>query len=220
MFWFDWGGPGFRWADKNRSIVLPPEIKRVEENRGRFLQFLRYALLFLVLWGLAGRGLWRIISIPAHTQGSAVVASGILGGLLILGIRRALALISPSIAASELDDYLLRGPTAIWLMTFAVGAFSEEFWRALCIVNFQHNGYSSIGANLLTAFAFSIAHMSGLPSRIPAGLPIAAAEMLTGFMFGALYVWSGNLVSPCLASLIYYTSNFYWLRRHYHPSSS
>jgi hypothetical protein len=212
----DWGGAGFRWVRKNHSIFLPPEIKSIEEKRGRFLQFFKYAILFLVLWGLTGRELWRIVPVTAPSQTwSAVIASGIFGGLLAFGFWRVFALTSASIASGESDDYVLRGAAIIWLLTFAVGAFSEEFWRALCISSFQQNGHSPLSADLLSGSAFSIAHMTGIPSRIPGGLAIAGAELVTGLMFGAVYVWSGNLVSPCLASAIYYISNFYWLRRTY-----
>jgi hypothetical protein len=213
---FDWGGPGSRWASKNHAIFLPPELKSIEEKRGRFIQFLKYAILFLVLWGLAGRELWRIVPVTAPSQAwSSAIACGIFGGLLAFGFRRVFALSSASIASGESDDYVLRGAAIIWLLTFTLGAFSEECWRALCISSFQQNGHSPLSADLLTGTAFSIAHMTGIPSRIPGGVAIAGAELVTGLMFGAVYVWSGNLASPCLASAIYYISNFYWLRRTY-----
>jgi len=221
MFVFDWCGPGSRWAAKKRSPVLPPGLKRIEEKRGRFLLLIKYALVFLLLGTLAGKQQWHLVLIPTHLRPWPVVfASGILGGSLIFGFRRALALIWQPIAVSEPNDYVLRGSVSLWLLTFIVGGFVEEFWRALCISSFQQNAYSALLADLLAAIAFSIAHMSGLPPRIPGGLGIAAAEAVTGLLFGALFIWSGNLVSPCLASMMYYTSNFYWLRRRYGGSAS
>jgi membrane protease YdiL (CAAX protease family) len=138
----------------------------------------------------------------------------------VFGFRRVLALFWPPIASSEANDHVLRGSTALWLMVFVVAALTEELWRALCISGFQQNGYSSLLADILPAFFFSIAHMSGLPSWIPSGLEIAGSEIIVGIVFGALFIWSGNFVSPCLSSLVFYTLTFFRMRPHHVFDSS
>lgn len=221
MFVFDWCGPVSRWAFRSRSTPVPIGLRRIGERRGRFLLLIKYALVFLLVETLAGKQQWQLVSIATHPRPWPVVfASGILGGLLIFGFRRALALVWQPIAVSESNDSALRGSVRLWLFTFIVGGFVEEFWRALCISSFQQHAYGAIPADSLPAIAFSIAHMSGLPSRIPGGLEIAAAESATGLLFGAIFIWSGNLVSACLASIMFYSCDFYWLRRRYGCSAS
>jgi hypothetical protein len=211
---YDWGGPGPRWATKNRSPILPPDLKDLEERRGRFLLPFKYVFVLLALWALVGGKQWHLIA--SHSRSwSVLVIWGILGGLLAFCFRRALALLWPPITDSESNDHMLYGPVTLWLTILAVGAFTEELWRALCISGLQQNGYSARLADLLPAFIFSIAHMSGLPSRIPAGLEIACAEIVIGLIFGGIFVWSGNLVSPAIANVIFYTLTFFRLRQHY-----
>jgi hypothetical protein len=220
IFVLDWGGPGLRWVRLNKSPIFPPEIRTIEERRGLYLLLIKYALVLLALLGFAGLEQWHLVLAPHSRPWLVLFLAGILGGSLVFGFRRVLALLWPPIVLSESNDNLLRGPTTLWLTIFVSGAITEEPWRALCISGFQHNGYSSLLANALPAFAFSIAHVSGTPSRIGAGLEIHGAEIIVGLMFGALFIWSGSIASPCLASLIFYTLNLFWLRQHYLPESS
>jgi membrane protease YdiL (CAAX protease family) len=135
------------------------------------------------------------------------------GGICVLVFRRALAYVTPSIAQAEASDYSLRGSAFAWLAVFTIGAIAEEVWRASCIRSLQHNPVGPVLANVLAAVSFSVAHMSGLPPRIPAGLGIAGAEAVVGLMFGALFMTSGNVLSACLASIVYYTANYFLIRR-------
>jgi len=137
------------------------------------------------------------------------------GGLFVLACRHALSALSPSAASAENNEYLLRGPIVLWLTIFLTGGIVEEFWQAVCIVCFTENGYSRISVLLLTAIAFSLAHSAGLPSRIAPGMVNLFAETLVGLMLGGLFLWSGNLVTPCVASVIYFTSSFFLVRRRF-----
>jgi len=216
MFVFDWCGPVSRWAFRNRSTPVPIRLRRIGERRGRFLLLIKYAVLLLVLCVLAGKDPWYLVRMLAPKQSTLVAfAWGAAGGLLIFGFRRLLALAWRPIVFSEVNDYLLRGPTAVWLTIFAFGGFGEELWRALCIYSFRQSGYEALSAAVLPALAFSLAHVSGLPTRIPGGLEIAFAEAMTGLLLGLLFIWSGNLISPYLASVTYYSLNLYWLRHRF-----
>lgn len=213
IFVFDWWNAG--WASKNRSFLLPPELKKKREVAGRPLALLRYGLLLLVLRGLAGRGLWYIVPVPTNIRSFLFfMVFGIAGGLFVLACRHALSALPPSAASAENNEYLLRGPSILWLTIFLAGGLVEEFWQAVCIVCFTENGYSRISV-LLTGFAFSLAHSGGLPSRIAPGMVNLFAETLVGLMLGGLFLWSGNLVTPCVASVIYFTSSFFFVRRRF-----
>jgi membrane protease YdiL (CAAX protease family) len=195
---------------------MPPALLRKAEHSGRFLFFLKYTILLLALRLIVGRNFWRIVPIklPSH-EIMIVIGIGIIVGLLAFACRRLLVVISPTIAGTEAQDDLLRGPLALWLVIFVFGAFTEEVWRALCILALQQNGYGVTWALLLPAFAFAVAHLSGLPPRIPGGLENIVPEAGIGFILGALIVWSGSILPASLASMIYYTSNVFWLRWHH-----
>jgi len=110
---------------------------------------------------------------------------------------------------SEAIDYSLRGGIAIWLVIFAIAALAEESWRAMCVSSFH---YGPIAGNVAAAACFSLAHMSGLPPRIPQGLSIATFEVVVGLILGATFMTTGSVLSPVLASLVYYISNYFWIR--------
>jgi Type II CAAX prenyl endopeptidase Rce1-like len=211
---FNWFSAGSRWARENRSFFGPPELARESEDSGRRFILIRYALLLLLLRGLAGRTLWKVVPVtPLSGVWLQPVLFGISGGIILLAFRRIISLLSPRAASAEMNDYFLQGSVILWVTVFVVGGFVEEYWRAFCVVALQQNGYSGIVANLLSAFAFLLAHLSGLPSRIrPGG---AGPEMIIGLTLGGLFIWTGNLVAPCVASIIYFTSNYFQVRRRF-----
>jgi membrane protease YdiL (CAAX protease family) len=216
MFVYDWFGPGSRWSYEHKRPVMPEHLKTLEERRGRRFLPLKYVLLFLAVYTLARRNTWRLAPVQTHARPwTSLLSAGIIGGVAIFGLRRAAALLSPSLAASEADDYVLRGPIALWLTIFLAAAFPEELWRAVCISSLQQNGYSVLVATVLPAFCFSLAHAGGLPPRIPPGFQIAVAEMGVGIALGVIFTWSGSVVAPCLANLVFYLSNFFWMRWRY-----
>jgi hypothetical protein len=215
---FNWFGAGPRWARENRWLFLPPELKKKTEEQGRPLALVRYALLLLALRGLAGAGLWYTVQLATHLRTFlSYMVLGIAGGLLILAYRHLLSEFFPSAASAENNEYLLRGSAVLWLAIFFTGGFVEEFWRAVCITSFQANSYGGASADLLTAFAFSLAHLSGLPSRIGPGVISVFAEIVVGLMLGGLFIWSGNVVAPCFASVVYFSSNFFLVRKRFGP---
>ena len=204
MFVFDWV-----YVLRYSKSALPPEAKAKIEREGRPLILVRFAILLLVLRILAGKSFWHIVPIASHSRSWFVIlGSGFGFGIALLGIRRAISLLWPPAAATS--EYFLHGSSSLWIAIFIVGAFVEEFWRALCISAMQQNGGSALLAGLLTAIAFGIAHVSGLPSRVlPGG---TNAEMLIGFGLGAVFLWSNNLFAPVLASLIYFSTTFFLIR--------
>lgn len=204
IFVFDW-----IYVLRYSRRGLPNEAKAKVEREGRPLILVRFAILLLVLRILVGSSFWHIVPIASHSRPWLVIlGSGFGFGIVLLGIRRAIALLWPPAAANSV--YFLHGSSSLWIAIFIVGAFVEEFWRALCISGVQQNGGSALLAGLLTAVAFGIAHVSGLPSRVlPGG---TSAEMLIGFGLGAVFLWSNNLFAPALASLVYFSATFFLVR--------
>jgi hypothetical protein len=218
VFVFNWFSASSRWARENRSFFPPSDLARKGEDSGRRFLFIRFALLLLVLRGLAGNSLWHVVSIAPHSGvWLASIGLGIAGGIVMLAVRRLISLISQPAASSEMNDYFVHGSVIFWVAVFLTGGFAEEYWRAFCIVALQQNGYNEFMANFLSAFAFLLAHLSGLPSRIRPGGSLP--EIILGFTLGGLFIWSGNLVTPCLASIIYYTTNYFQVRRRFSETS-
>jgi len=212
IFVFDWWHAG--WAAKHHTLVLPPEIARKREESNRPLVLAKYALLLLVMRDLVGNRLWQIVPVSVHSQPWVVLlASGIVCGIVIVSLQTFLSSLSVGSLFSKGNEYFLRGSVSVWLIIFLIGGLVEEFWRAICIRGLVRNGHGPFSANLLTAFAFSVAHQSGLPSRIAPGLGVAATEVVIALVFGALFIWSGNIIPPILASVIYYIFIFFSVRR-------
>lgn len=212
IFVFDWWNMG--WGSEHHSFVLPPELKRKREEAGRPLLLVKSFILLLLLRIVDGGGLWHLANKPAQLQGLFIsILCGIAGGGTMAIFRHFLSSLTPSAALSEMNEYFLNGSISMWLSIFVVGAFTEELWRALCILSFEQNGHAVLVANLLIAFAFSVAHQSGLPSRIAPGVASAGAEMTIGLMLGGLFIWSRNLIVPCFANLVYYIAIFFLARR-------
>ena len=212
IFLIDWWNAG--WASEHHAMVLPPEMARQREETGRPLQLVKYGVLLLALRVIGSNRLWHMVpfTMRSHTW-AALVAPGIVGGILLLALRNLLSLLFPGAFLSLKNEYFVRGPVNLWLTVFLVGAPVEEFWRAVCISGLQQNDHSALSADMLTAIAFSIAHQTGLPSRVAPGLGIASFEVVVGLILGALFMWSGNVVVPCLASVIYYVASFFLDRR-------
>lgn len=208
---FDWKTAG--WASKNRSFFLPPDLKAKAEKQGRFLFFIKFALLLILLRVVAGRDLWHVVPIMTNSRSSPVlIAWGVIGGAMMLACRYFFSALSPGVALTGKNEYFLRGPATLWLAVFVMGGFVEEFWRGFCIMTGQGNDFSSASSNLMAAIAFSIAHSGGIPSRIPGGLASIGTEIIIGLMLGGLFIWSGSVLPPYLASVVYYTSNFFIVR--------
>lgn len=215
-FVFNWFSAGSRWARENRSFFGPPELARKSEDSGRRFILIRYALLLLVLRGIAGRPLLQAVAIaPRSANWLVPVAFGIAGGIIMLVLRRLISSLSPRTLSIARNDYFLHGSVILWVTVFATGGFVEEYWRAFCIVALHQIGYNTITANLLSALAFSLAHLSGLPSRIAPGIPSLIAEIIVGLMLGGLFIGSGNFIAPSVASVIYFIFSFFRVRRRF-----
>jgi hypothetical protein len=195
-------------------MVLPPEMARQREETGRPLQLVKYGVLLLALRVIGSNRLWHMVPFAMRSPTwVALVAPGIAGGILLLALHSLLSSLFPGAFLSLKNEYFVRGSVSLWLTVFLVGAPVEEFWRAVCISGLLQNDHSALSADMSTAIAFSIAHQTGLPSRIAPGLGIAGFEVVVGLTLGALFMWSGNVVVPCLASVIYYVSSFFLDRR-------
>jgi hypothetical protein len=214
IFVFDIFSQGSRWARKNKSTAVPESLRQQDERRGRVLLLFKYLLLLIVIGWLAGGFKNLSSSIASQRFDFRTYFVGILAGLFALAFRR-VAASAPSISQFEAEDYSLRGAMFIWLAIFAVGGIAEESWRALCISSF-HEGPRF--GNVAAAACFSLAHMGGLPPRMTRGLSVAAVEIVVGLILGATFMATGNVFSPFLASVVYYTSNYFWIRRRYLPA--
>ncbi len=204
---FDWWNSGY--ASQHHTMILPPDVKVKREIIGRRLILLKYAILLLILWGIAGYDVWRSVLLPIHREPPIkMLIAGTASGFLMLALHALLSVLVPDVSLSHRNEYFLRGSTSLWVAILIVGAFVEESWQALCIVSFIQNGYSPALICVMTGFAFSLARQSGLPSRIAPGLGNAGSEVLMGSILGAVYVWSGDLIAPTVANMIYYLFGF------------
>jgi membrane protease YdiL (CAAX protease family) len=215
MLLFDWRITNR--ASKNRSLYLPIDLRQKLEASGRYLFFVKFLILLAVLLVLGGASAWRIIlATPYSRSWLAVVGYGVATGTFMLGGRQlALLILKPAD-----NEYLQRGSGFLWIAVFVVGGFTEEVWRGFCIVSLQNNGWRLLSVTLLTSLSFTLAHMSGLPSRIAPGAPDSVCEMAMGLMLGGLFLRTGTVIAPFIASVSYFTGDFLLVRRRYNASRS
>ena len=80
--------------------------------------------------------------------------------------------------------------TVVWV----IGAFSEEFWRVLCIAALTASGYSATFAVTASAIAFGVASLGE-------GFERSILAALEGSIFGLLFVWQRSFFAPFVAHL-------------------
>jgi membrane protease YdiL (CAAX protease family) len=210
---------GARWGAKHKSFALPPEVRQRSERNGRFLWLVRYVILILVCIFFARRyPIAPSMVMPATRPFTFTLLAGVSGGMLLLACRSGMRFAFAGLASNENQYDLLKGPAIFWLITFILGGFAEELWRASSILALIETDHTVNFAIVVSSIAFGLGRLGGIPSRIHGETVDTVAEVLTGIILGGLYVWSRSVLAASLASIIYYTSLFYFLRRHRQPN--
>ena len=88
----------------------------------------------------------------------------------------------------------LAAPFALQMVVWIVGAFSEEFWRAVGISALLTDRYSPIFAVIASSLVFAVAFL-------PDGLERSALALLEGAIFGVLFLWERSFAAPFAAHL-------------------
>jgi hypothetical protein len=197
----DWARAWPRRGVNTGDFVREADKQARIEVVGRKLILVRLFVLFAILWATNRSLLGNLFQLASMHIPSAAITGVTFGLALILAGR----LFSPT------NGYFKNGSIAFWMAVFFVGAFVEEIWRAICVVDFQEIGWSAPEAALVTALAFAAAHLAGRPSRI---LPACFLfELIVGLALATSFVRTGSLVAPIAANLLYFTVSFLLARK-------
>jgi hypothetical protein len=211
---------GFRWGAKHKSFYLPPDVKTRSERNGRYLWIIKYVFLSsFIIWMAVRFSLMSQTLGPRSNQVFLSLAWGMLGGVFLFLFRAGYRIAIPRMHVIELQYPLLEGPKALWLAIFFLGGFSEELWRGFCIAAAYETQRDITHAIIWISISFAAGRLGGLPGRIHGEVVDVACEAVTGVFLACLFIFSGSVISTFVASVIYYTAQFYYLRLDSHRST-
>jgi CAAX prenyl protease-like protein len=205
---------GARWAAQHNAFYLPPDIKARSEKNGRYLWVIKYLFLFLFVRWMALH--YSLMSQSLGSRFNRVFLSltwGILGGVFLFLFRAAYRVVVPGMRPIERQYPLLAGSAGLWLVSFVLGGLSEELWRGFCIAATYETQRDMTHAIIWISISFAVGRLGGLPGRIHGEVADVISEVITGAFLACLFIFSRSVISTIVASVIYYTSLFYYLRR-------
>jgi hypothetical protein len=181
------------------------QYQAAKEDRGRKLIFVKLSVcaLLLAVWisffhfDLVGLGL-RIRMLPR------AIGIGFLASILLLGGRYAFMRLLVGSGSKSGESYMVRGWMGTWILIFIFSGVVEEIWRGLSINALKLWGGNDVTVVILTSIAFLFAHLSGIPSRVRGTRGEGLWETLVGVGLAILFIASGTVIVPYVASVLYY----------------
>lgn len=199
----------FQWGFKKGLAPMAPELEERAEAADRVVLFLTDLILLVVVALLMHGSLISPYEIGLTTDNwKSAVGIGVMFSLLPLGLRGLLLSNAPPEAARK--EFESHGPVAIWCGLIPFGSFSNEFWRAFCIVALTRLDISGWLAVVIAAVFFAA------PS-LQTNIATALGSAIFGGAAGFLFVKTGSLLAPLTMSLVLGAAKLYQVR---HASSS
>jgi predicted RNA-binding Zn-ribbon protein involved in translation (DUF1610 family) len=195
----------FRWGFERGLAPMPPEMEEKAEAADRIVLSVKHGILLVVVVVLM-----RGSPISTHEVGlttgnwRAALGMGILFSLLPFGLGKLLLRNMPPEKVREKPES--HGSPAAWCGLNTLGSFTQEFWRAFCIVSLIHLGLSAWIAVPIVAVVYGAEH-------IPTSVAKALGSATFGGAAGFLFVNTGSLLSPLTMVLIAAGAYLYQVRR-------
>jgi len=121
------------------------------------------------------------------------VLKGAIFGLTLIGTLLIFRRFFPE--AKKFGFMILAGiasPVWIRISALLVVAFTEEFWRIVCLTILVVDGLTGPQALVITSVAYGVTYLSW-------GYPLAISDGILGAAYGALFLWSGSFYVPFVA---------------------
>jgi len=194
----------FRWGLEAGLAPMPPEVREKAEAADRVVLFVTHIILLSAVVLLMRSSPISVYEVGLTTENwKAAVGMGILFSLFPLGLNElALRNVPPE---KVLDQSESRGPAAVWYGLITVGSFTNEFWRAFCIVTLMRLGLSPWLAVPIVAVAYGALHIQPSVAKTLGSVAFGGAA-------GFLFVDTGSLLSPLTLGLIVAGANLYQVR--------
>ncbi|NIR87374.1 CPBP family intramembrane metalloprotease [Candidatus Bathyarchaeota archaeon] len=197
----------FYWGFTKGKEPMPPPVLERAESVSRCMLFIIDAILLAGIFYFIRRHSISFTHFGFPLDGwltAALVGCSI--GAAWEGFRRQLmAQFQPAVGEPG-NHWVLRGNRGLWVLLFITGSFSEESWRALCLVLLMMAGHSAAFAVVVSSLVFGITHL-----RQGFGGVLNAA--LVGVGLALLFLWFGTLIAPFAAHFTANTIHMYWMRR-------
>jgi len=193
-----------RWGWKTGGLEpLPPEIKeRCGRNQWNLLIFKFFVLVVVCFF------LIRQSSIPLHDVGirrtqpvNLVILGLVTASLLILWACGLRSLTAKVASLKYGPPYLLRESIPKLICLIVLGAFAEEFWRALSLIAFTKAGVSVFFAVIATSIVFGIGHVFSWKS-VGGALGRMLGPCIAGIFCASLFLWFHSLFVPMSAHVL------------------
>jgi predicted RNA-binding Zn-ribbon protein involved in translation (DUF1610 family) len=195
----------FRWGLEAGLAPMPPEVREKAEAAERVVLCATHIILLTVVVLLMRSSPISVYEVGLTTENwKAAVGMGVLFSLFPLGLNElALRNVPPE---KVLDQSESRGPAAVWYGLITIGSFTNEFWRAFCIVTLMRLGLSPWLAVPIVAIAYGALHIQTSVAKTLGSVAFGGA---TGFLF----INTGSLLSPLTLGLMVAGANLYQVRR-------
>jgi hypothetical protein len=203
-----------RWVLKNRGRQIPVSLRWGFEESGRWFVLVKIGLvgLSLILWTNVYRIQAVALGLPPNSWWRSCVLGFLSAALLVILRTQFRPSSLRSNSPRELHP-MARGPLGAWMLILFAGGFVEEWWRALSLLAVQEAGFSAILGIIPTSAAFTYAHMSGIPARIPGRIEEILWELMVGVALASLFVATHTIVTPYVAGLAFNFANLLLIRR-------
>ncbi len=196
----------FQWGFSRGLAPMPPEVQERAEAADRTALLLIYVTLLIVMALLLHGSSISVDTLGLNANNwKSAIALGVLLSFLPVG----LVVLLPAEQLRKSPE--AHGPLTMWCGLGALGSFSVEFWRALCILALIRLDFSAPIAVLITVLAYQAPQLITNNAR-------AAGAAVFGAVTGFLFVKTGSLLAPLTMSLI--TAEAYIFLTRHAPSRS
>src|SRR5216683_4521959 len=199
----------FRWGFEEGLAPMPPDVQEKAEAADRVVLCVTHVILLVtIVLLMRGSSISQYdVGLTADNWKSAL-GMGILFSLFPLGLSELLLRNMPTEKVRKEPES--HGPVAAWYGLNTLGSFTQEFWRAFCIVSLIRAGLSAWVAVLIVAAVYGTLHLQTSVAR-------ALGSAAFGGAAGFLLVNTGSLLAPLTMSIVVGAVNLYQVR---HASSS
>ena len=192
---------------------MPPQDEVRSQRNGRFILVFRYLLLAVYFFYAVNKTSLPYSALGIYLRRAIpLVIVGIAAGVLFLGVRNLAASLWPGLGWNNPKHPMLKGPVEMWVAIVCVGGFSEELWRAFCLVKLQSDGLQAGAAILATATVFAMSQLGGKPSLISARPVELFSAVVLGVGIAILFLRFNSLLLVGATNITYYLGALYLFR--------
>ena len=178
---------------------LPPELRELSERNSRCIRFLVSGVQCLSVYFMECEYLVPAADIGIHMHRWPIfVAFGMAAGLVYLVYLGLIRAGGSRLARKEVPyytpDYLTHGSSSHWVLSNILSCFSEEFWRAFCLVSLQQVHHGDMFAVVASSLAFAVYHFQMAGHGVLYEFGRLSSYVVFGVLFADLFLLTHSIV--------------------------